>query len=329
MLDIPDLPAHLHALLGQIPPGRVTTYGALARALGDRVAARWAGSFMLDHDHGPVCPCHRVVTSDGRIGRYVSGSALDKLKRLESEGVRSHGDKVNLAYYGFEGFESERPLARLSALQDGLVGQVALEPLPEDLDVAGVDVSYAGHEGVAAYARCDLQTGRLTWATCVRRPVRFPYITSYLAFRELPLLLALLAEVRAQGKLARAVLVDGTGILHPRGAGIASHLGVLSGAPTVGVIKTLLCGEVRTRALEVGEARPIRHEDRIVGMALKTRAGAKPIYVSPGHRADVPSALAVVRRACRGHKLPEPLHWADRLSRQAARAGDGRQLDLL
>src|SRR5207244_392523 len=94
--------------------------------------------------------------------------------------------------------------------------------------VGGVDVSYRGaHEGVAAYALVEVASGKLVWSTMIRRPVRFPYITSYLTFRELPLLVALIEEVRAQDRLAPVVMVDGTGRLHPRRAGIASHLGVV------------------------------------------------------------------------------------------------------
>ena len=84
----------------------------------------------------------------------------------------------------------------------------------------------------------------LVWSAKIRRAIRFPYITSYLTFRELPILLELLGEVRAAGRMAPVLLVDGSGILHPRRFGVASHLGVAADAATIGVTKKLLCGKV-------------------------------------------------------------------------------------
>ena len=84
-------------------------------------------------------------------------------------------------------------------------------------------------EGIAAYALVETASGQLVWSTTVRRRVVFPYITTYLSFREIPILLDLLDEVRSAGRMAEVLLVDGSGILHHRHAGIASHLGVVAG----------------------------------------------------------------------------------------------------
>jgi deoxyribonuclease V len=150
--------------------------------------------------------------------------------------------------------------------------------------------------------------------------VRFPYISSYLSFRELPLLLDLLDEVRAAGQLSPVVLVDGTGILHPRHAGIASHLGVLAAVATVGVTKKLLCGKVQGGDMRPLEARPVVLDDRPTGIALRPTAGSlRPIYVSAGHGVDLAFAERLVRRLLLGRRLPEPLYWADRLSRRCAK----------
>ena len=148
----------------------------------------------------------------------------------------------------------------------------------------------------------------------------FPYITSYLAFRELPILLELVDEVRRAGRLAELVLVDGSGILHQRHAGIATHLGVVASLATIGVTKKLLCGDVELSGLGPQESRPVVFEDRVIGVALRPTAGSRrPIFISPGHRADVAFAEHVVRRMLFGRRLPEPLYWADRLSRGAGR----------
>jgi deoxyribonuclease V len=151
----------------------------------------------------------------------------------------------------------------------------------------------------------------------VRLPVRFPYITSFLSFRELPLLLALIDEVRREGKLAEVVLVDGSGILHPRRSGIAAHFGVAAGLPTVGVTKKLLCGQVDLKDLEPGESRPVVQDEELLGLAIRATAGSRrALFISPGHKTDLTFCEKLVRQLLRGRRLPEPLYWADRLTRR-------------
>jgi len=321
--NLPDLPKHLEGLLVQIPPGRVATYGSLAEALGSRSAARWVGHFMLHHEHRAGCACHRVVRAGGQIGEYIAGGPGAKAKRLAAEGIRVEQRSVDVARLQFGQFVSDRPLDRLTRVQEELGSQVRLSSrrrVPKL--VGGVDVSYRNPgRGSAAYALVELPGGRLVWSTTVRRRVAFPYITGYLAFRELPILLELVDEVRRAGRLAELVLVDGNGILHQRHAGVASHLGVAASLPTIGVTKKLLCGEVELGGIEPHESRPIVLGDRVVGVAIRATEGSRrPIFVSPGHRTNLAFAERVVRQLLLGRRLPEPLYWADRLSREAARA---------
>ena len=320
--DIPDLPEQLRQLLAQVPAGWVTTPGAMAAALGNPVAARWIGHFLLHHDHDDACPCHRVVRAGGHLGAYAAGDAEAKLLRLRAEGIEIDGDTIDLDRYGFTSLVSGRPLEKLSQLQETIVSMVEFRVWSQMPSlVGGVDVSYAGPgEGVAAYTLVESATGKLVWTTTVRRPVRFPYISSYLSFRELPLLTDLLDEVRAAKQLAPVVLIDGTGILHPRHAGIATHLGVVQSLPTIGITKKLLCGRVDVDGLRPLESRRVIHDDREVGIALRPTAGSRrPIFISPGHGVDLAFAEQVVRRMLTGRRLPEPLYWADRLSRQHAK----------
>ncbi|MGQ9576666.1 MAG: endonuclease V [Thermoguttaceae bacterium] len=317
--EIPDLSRRLSELLTQVPAGRVTTCRALARALGDPIAARWVGQFLIDHQHSSRCVCHRVVRADGQVGQYIAGPASQKMQRLADEGVKLRQGVVDLARYGFEQFTGQRPLERLSRLQEAILKAVLLRGLTRVPKlVAGLDVSYpAPDRGVAAYGVVEVQSGRLVWSRTICRPLRFPYITTYLAFRELPLLVELLQEVRAAGRLASAVLVDGSGVLHPRGAGIATHLGVLAGVRTIGVTKRLLCGQVDLKGLRPLESRPVVHLGQVLGVAIRPATQSRrPIIVSPGHRIGVRTAEAVVRRMLKAHRLPEPLFWADRLSRR-------------
>ena len=203
----------LRRLLAQVPVGRVTTPGVLAAALGNPIAARWVGYYLAHHDHDPQCACHRVVRAGGVVpGCGAIWTPASQARQLRSEGVEVHAGTVDLARYGFQQFASERPLERLARLQQGIVARVSIRPrrrMPRL--VGGVDISYSGQDrGVAAYGLVDRATGELAWSTTICRTVRFPYISSYLTFRELPLLLDLLEAVRAAGQLSSVVLVDGT-----------------------------------------------------------------------------------------------------------------------
>lgn len=316
---VPDLACQLRELIGQVPCGRVTTCGALAEALGSPVAARWVGQFTLEHAHGADCPCHRVVRAGGQLGPYIDGGTEVKSQRLAADGVGVRHCAVDLQRYGFDRFVCDRPLEELRRVQESLVERVSLRPrrrIPRL--VGGVDVSYPHPgEGVAAYALVETDSRRLVWSETVRRRVRFPYVTTYLAFRELPILLELIEVVRAAGRVAEVLLVDGSGILHQRHAGIATHLGVAASLPTIGVTKRLLCGEVDLEGMQPEQSRPVVYEDRLIGVAVRTsRRSRRPIFISPGHLLDVAFAERLVRRLLAGRRLPEPLYWADRLSRE-------------
>ncbi len=120
--------------------------------------------------------------------------------------------------------------------------------------------------------------------------------------------------------MTEVLFVDGNGILHPRRAGIASHLGVLTNLRTVGVGKKLLCGKVDLSLVTPQKPQPIRDGQEIIGMALKAEAGSNPVFVSPGHRIDVANAARLAKRLFHGHRIPEPIYHADALSRQEARS---------
>ena len=281
VLDIPDLPAQLRQLMAHVPAGKVTTCGELARTLGNPIAARWVGHFLLHHVHDTECPCHRVVRAEGVLGPYIAGGEAAKARQLRAEGVEVCQGIVDLSRYGIADFVSDHPLeAVLRRVQGRILSKVRIVPRRQMPGlVGGVDVSYAnGEEGIAAYALVAVASGELVWSATVRRRVVFPYITSYLTFRELPILMELLGEVRAAGTGA-VLLVDGSGILHHRHAGIATHLGVVAGLPTIGVTKRLLCGQANIEGMRPLEARPVLHEDRPIGVALRPTAGSRrPIF---------------------------------------------------
>ena len=207
--------------------------------------------------------------------------------------------------------------------------------------VGGVDVAYPNaEEGVAAYALVETATGRLVWSTTVRRRVVFPYISTYLSFREIPILLDLLDEVRAAGRMAEVLLVDGSGILHHRHAGIASHLGVVASIPTIGVTKKLLCGSVNIEGMAPGESRPVVHEGRPIGIAIASDGGKPPAdlrFARPSRRSAVlratgspiahrpsPARAALLGRSA--GQESERRSRADNRGSHTLREGTGRRL---
>jgi deoxyribonuclease V len=135
-----------------------------------------------------------------------------------------------------------------------------------------------------------------------------PYIPGLLGFREIPALLAAWAKLRAKPDL---VLVDGHGVAHPRRLGIASHLGVVLDQPVIGVAKSILVGKADPPLPEeVGAETPLLWRGERIGTALRTRRRANPLFVSVGHRVSLETAVAWVRRATRGYRLPEPTRQA-------------------
>ena len=320
-LEIPDVCAELWQLAAQIPRGRITTYGDLADALGDLTAARWVAEEMLDHEHSARCPCHRVVRRTGELGQYIGRDSEEKARRLRRERITVDAGHVELERYRFSDFRSRRPLATLAEYQRTLPERIQFTPLARTpRRVAAVDVAYPrGGEAVGAYVLFDARTNQTLWSTTVRQPVRFPYITGYLAFREIPVHLELLKKAREADALAPLLLVDGSGVLHPRRGGIAAHLGVLADRPTIGVSKKLLCGQVDLEAVEVERPAPVLFREELLGMAVKASATSRPIFVSSGHRITVPDAARAATELFRGHRLPEPIHLADALSKREAR----------
>jgi deoxyribonuclease V len=186
--------------------------------------------------------------------------------------------------------------------------------------VAGVDASYDRASGTTRAAAVLLGVPDLepqAQASVVRR-TRFPYVPGLLSFREVPALLPALARLPRAPDL---VLCDGQGLAHPRRFGLASHLGVLLDLPTIGVAKSRLVGAHGPVPEEPGAWVPLEDAGETIGAVLRTKARAKPLYVSIGHRVSLATAVAWVLRCTRGHRLPEPTRLADRLASRRDRGG--------
>ena len=145
----------------------------------------------------------------------------------------------------------------------------------------------------------------------MRRPTAFPYIPGFLSFREVPAVLAALENISPMPDL---ILCDGQGIAHPRRFGLACHLGVITGIATVGVAKNRFIGEHSEVGLDRGSWQPLQDCGEIVGAALRTQTGVKPIYVSIGHKVNLTVAIEYVLCCARKYRLPETTRSADQLT---------------
>lgn len=216
-------------------------------------------------------------------------------------------------------------LAHAARLQRLLAAKVSAEPLAGPVrTIAGVDVSHFPRDPSgriwAAVVVLDARTlAPLAEATALRiAPI--PYVPGYLGFREVPALLAAFAQLTIQPDL---VLADGHGISHPRGLGIAAHLGVLTGLPTIGAAKSILVGQpAAALPVERGASVPLVWQGREIGAVLRTRRGVSPIYVSVGHRVSLGQALEWTLRLATRYRLPEPTRRAHAAANAARRGND-------
>ena len=208
--------------------------------------------------------------------------------------------------------EAEAVQARLRPLLD------LTSPGPQTVrTVAGLDVAYTEERLAAAAVILDAETLEvIEEATVVDRP-GFPYVPGLFAFRELPALVDALRKLRITPDL---LVCDGHGLAHPKRFGLACHLGVLTGLPSIGVGKTRLVGTYDEPDGARGAWSPISDDGEIVGRALRTQTGVRPVFVSVGHRADLDTACAVTLRLAPHYRLPETTRQADHLSRETLTA---------
>lgn len=291
-------------LVSQIPRGRVTTYSELAEALGDTRAARAVGSALPSLN----VPIHRVVYSDDSTG-YAA--------ELEKEGIPlRNGTVLRVDELVFRDFETSRPLNELRKEQLELKKKIVTE---DDFGVietvAGVDVAYSGEKAFAALVSLCYDGIGAVERVIAERTVDFPYIPTYLSYREFPVIREVLDKAET---VPDVLLVDGNGVLHPHSLGIATHIGVKLDIPTVGVAKRLLCGEVVYPGTGKGAGRVI-YNSKLVGYAYSP-SGKKPIYISPGHRVSFETSLKIVKNLCgKGRRLPEPLRLAHNTAAEASK----------
>jgi deoxyribonuclease V len=194
-----------------------------------------------------------------------------------------------------------------------------LEPPPRF--VAGADCAFSADKRTifAAAVVYDRETRRVVEVAHATRTAEFPYIPTFLSFREGPAIKQAIGALRHE---FGAILFDGQGFAHPRRCGIAVQLAVELDVPGVGVGKSRLIGTFGQLALKAGTTTPLLDGDEQIGVVLRTQKGIRPVFVSIGHRVDLDSAVKLVVACCTRYRIPEPTRQADievaKLKRQSA-----------
>ena len=301
-----DLYQECADLVNQVPKGMVTTYGTVAKALGDDIAKRAVGVMLNTYGPPIKMPCHRVVYSGGGLGGFAYGLPR-KMEMLAAEGVYEREGKIaDFDEIFFDKFKSNFPLKKARKEQLDLAKKVELED-PKKMPnlVLGLDASYIGTRALGAGVLFNIADKKVVETFISESKINWPYVPTYLGFRELPVYRKIIDQLDEPAIL----MVDGNGTLHPHKFGIASHLGVELKMPAIGVAKSRLCGELVAMPKGHGESQPVLLKGREIGRALKTTLRAKPIFVSPGHEISMASALKITMKIAK-LKLPEPTRLA-------------------
>ncbi|MBS3815350.1 MAG: endonuclease V [Hadesarchaea archaeon] len=202
-------------------------------------------------------------------------------------------------------------LDELSKIQNKVANLVVKEDKTEEINtIAGCDISFSqDEEAYAASVLLDFDSLEVidNWVKKVK--VDFPYIPTYLAFRELEPMLKVLNNVKAD-----VYMLGAQGIAHPRRAGLASHLGVIIDKPALGVAKNILCGEAKDPDPEKGSYKLLKDNGETIGAVVRTRSNVKPVYVSIGHKISLGKAIEVTLETSPKYKLPEPIRAAHNLA---------------
>jgi len=200
-------------------------------------------------------------------------------------------------------------------LQESLAGRIDLTWDGRSVSiVAGVDVSVKEGLSRAAIVLLTFPDLAPLESTVAEAPTPFPYVPGLLTFREGPVVLDAWANLK---QTPDVVLFDGQGIAHPRRTGLAAHLGLWLGVPTLGCAKSRLYGKHSKPGRHKGDVTELwdeRDQSLVIGAVLRTRENVKPLFVSPGHRIDIDTATALTLRCCDRYRLPEPTRWAHKVA---------------
>lgn len=212
------------------------------------------------------------------------------------------------------GIHWPRNIKEAKALQESLRKKIRIQPLKRHPElIAGADAAFSEEIVTAVISLFTYPEIEHIEDAVVRVRSCFPYVPGFLCFREGPAILKAYVKLKNKPDL---ILFDGHGIAHPRGIGIASHLGVILNIPTIGCAKSRLVGEYDEPGVKKGDWTYLYQDGNKVGVVLRTRDNVKPLFISPGHRIDIDSSVEIVMHCLRRFRIPEPLRRADHLTRK-------------
>ncbi|WP_333654307.1 deoxyribonuclease V [Dissulfurispira sp.] len=207
-----------------------------------------------------------------------------------------------------------KDISRAKKIQDVLRKRVKIIPLKKTPEIiAGVDAAFAGDKVIAVATLYEYPELRYMQDAFSTEKIIFPYIPGMLSFREGH---AIINAIRKLNIKPDVILFDGQGIAHPKGIGIASHIGVILDIPTIGCAKSRLVGEFRGPGATKGSWAYLYYKGMKVGAVLRTRSSVRPVFVSPGHLIDIDSSIKIVMKCISKYRIPEPLRRADWLSKK-------------
>ena len=304
---------YTYNLVRQIPDGMVSSYGAVARALGDIIASRAVGRMMNQNPSPDSMPCFKIVYSNGKIGGFGRG-IKDKIKRLKEDNIEvKNGEIVDFKNVFFNDFKTDYPLKKLREKQIKVSKKIEIIDNFDKIDtIAGFDVAYPKNDfkkACVAAIVIDYKTKEIIEKETVFDTIFFPYIPTYLSFREAPIIQKVIENLKIKPSI---YIFDGNGVLHQRGLGIASYLGVLNSYSTIGVAKKLLFGELKGNV--------VKYKDKKIGYSYISNKRVKnPIYVSPGHKISFDTSIKIVKKISR-YRIPEPIRQAHILANNTVRS---------
>jgi len=218
-------------------------------------------------------------------------------------------------------FPSKSDRRSLIEAQEIVASHALVEDVFGELKIiAGVDQAFFDDRVISGIVVLDYETMDVLERTHSIEEVDFPYIPTFLSFREGAAIISAFRTIKNKPDL---LMIDGCGINHPRRAGLATHVGVALNTPTIGVAKRLLCGDVR-KPVKVGECNPILLNGEHVGASILSKKGCNPIYIAPGHMVSLRTTIRIVKHCLRGHKLPEPTLMAHEYVGRVSKRLNGR-----
>jgi deoxyribonuclease V len=204
-------------------------------------------------------------------------------------------------------FPADTSRESLLAAQKLVSGKVIIKDDFGDLRlIGGADQAFIDERIISCIVVLDYVSLELIERVFSIQPVTYPYIPTFLSFREGPAIASAFEKLKTKPDI---LMVDGAGVNHPRSAGIATHIGVALDVPTIGITKKILCGSGEEPS-SVGEATLLIYKGRDIGWLFKSEKRSRPIVVAPGHRVSLESSLSIVKACIRGYKLPEPIRLA-------------------